>query len=225
MQITAQSRNILGKNTKKLRRNQQIPAVIYSSDLTSTPVLIEKKEFVKIYSVAGETDLIDLVIDGKSERVLIKDVQNHPVSSQPIHVGFFKVNLKEKIKADVPIEVTGEKENPLLKTGEGLLLILLNEIEVEALPADLPHSFIVNVSNLIEVEQGVAVNQLDYDREKIEILNTKPDELVVKMSHAKMAEEEAEGVVDETAAVESVEATKELSEEEKATREAEKKTQ
>ncbi len=217
MQITAQQRSQLGKKNKALRKGGGIPAVIFGPNTQSIPISIEKSRFTKVYQDAGETDLIDLKIDDKIEKVLIKDVQLHPVSMSPLHVGFFRVNLKEKTRANIPVEVVGEERCVILKSGEGVLLTLLDEIEVEALPTDLPHSFVVDISELTQIGQGITIDGLQYDRQKVGIVDLKPEELVVKIDSAQMVEE-VEEAVDEAAAIEGIQATEELSPEEKAAR-------
>lgn len=222
MEINTEKREKFGKKTKKIRESLKVPAVIYAKGINSIPITIGKNQFLKVYSKAGETTLVDLKINGKTEKVLIAEVQTHPVTSEVIHVSFHKVDLKEKITAEVPVEVIGEKESPVLKSGEGMLLVLLSEIEVEALPTDLPSKFVVDVSHLTQINQAVAVGELQYDRKKVEIVDLELDDLVVKIDYAEMAEEE-EAVVTEAELVEKVEATEELSEEELAKREEEEK--
>jgi large subunit ribosomal protein L25 len=220
MELIAQKRESFGKKVEGLRNNRQLPAVMFGKGLESTPLTLDYVSFVKVYGDAGETSLVDLMIDGTRERVLVKDVQLDPITLNPIHVGFHKVNLKEKISAAIPVEVVGEEENELVKSGEALVLTLLNEITVEALPTDFPSEFTVDVSGLKEVGDGITIAQLEYDREKVEITDYDSDEIVVKLDYAQMQETEE---VTEEEALAQVEASEELSAEEKAAREAEEK--
>jgi len=224
MEIAAENRTQLGKKSKKLRLDRKLPAVMFSKGVESLPLTVDFNQFVKLFNEAGETTLVDLKHGGSSEKVLIKDLQLDPVTGNPIHVSFQKVNLKEKITADIPVEIVGEEKNELLKSGEGLVLQLLNEITVEALPTDLPHKFEVDVSKITEVGEGLKISDLEYDREKVELIDHEPDELVVKIDKATM-EEEVEEVapVTEAELVAGVEATDELTPEEKAEREAKEK--
>lgn len=218
MELTSQTREKLGKKAKSLISERKIPAVVFGKGIDSIPISVDQLEFVKVFRNAGETTLVDLSVGGKNEKVLIKDVQLDPITGSPIHAAFHKVNLKEKIKAEIPVEVVGEAQNDLIKSGEGLVLTLLNSIAVEALPSDLPHEFVVDVSGIITLGGGVKVSDLVFDREKVEILDAEPDELVVKIDSARMAEEVVEEVT-EAEALASVEATEELTPEEKAARE------
>ncbi|OGC51016.1 hypothetical protein A3A69_01160, partial [candidate division WWE3 bacterium RIFCSPLOWO2_01_FULL_37_15] len=189
MEIAAENRTQLGKKSKKLRLDRKLPAVMFSKGVESLPLTVDFNQFVKLFNEAGETTLVDLKHGGSSEKVLIKDLQLDPVTGNPIHVSFQKVNLKEKITADIPVEIVGEEKNELLKSGEGLVLQLLNEITVEALPTDLPHKFEVDVSKITEVGEGLKISDLEYDREKVELIDHEPDELVVKIDKATMEEE------------------------------------
>jgi len=224
MEINAQKRSHLGKKIKEIRDGSNIPAVMYGKGIESEPLMINSVQFTKTLREAGETSLVDLnITDGKKEKVLIKDVQLDPITLRANHVSFYKVNLKEKTNANIPVEIIGEETNPLIKSGEGIVLVLINEIEVEALPSDLPRKFEINIADIVTIGGGVTFGQLNYDRTKVEIIGHDDEDLVVKIDQAGMAEEEVVAEpVSEADAIAKVAATKELSEEEKAKRDAEK---
>ena len=219
MQLTAERRTEFGKKTKKIRQKRKIPSVIFGKGIESIPITLNLNEFTKTFSEAGETTLIDVNVDKDSYAVLVTDVQYDPVYDVPVHACFHKVDLTEKISAEVPVKVVGEENSSVLKSGQGLLLTLLSEVEVEALPADLPHEFIIDVSHLEEIGQFLTVGELNYDRKKVSIPGFEDDEPVVRVDYAEMLEEEEE--VTEEELLEGVEATEELSEEEIAAREEE----
>jgi large subunit ribosomal protein L25 len=208
MELIGQKREKLGKSVNSLRNEGLIPAVIFGRGLESTNITISRIDFIKLYKVAGETDLVDLKIDGSNEKVLINEVQYNPVRGEPIHVSFYKPNLKEKVTVSIPVEIVGEEANALVKGGEAMVLVLHDELEIEALPMDLPHSFVVDVSKLEKIGDGIYVKDLSYDREKIE-LDLEDEELIVKLDKAAMDEEVEEVEVDEAAAIAGVEATSE----------------
>jgi len=222
MQINAKTREAFGKKNKSLRKQNNIPGVVMEKGKLSVPVLLDFVEFKKTYKEAGETSLIDLIIEDKRDKVLISEVQLHPVSLKPIHVVFRKVSLKEKLTAQVSVEVINEELNPLVKTGEAIVLKLLDEIAVEALPQDLPHEFVIDASKILNIGDEVLIKDLKYDREKVEITEYDEDEPVVKLDKMEEMKEE-EVVVTEEEALAKVTATEELSDEEKAKKEAEKK--
>ena len=212
MELIAQTRTSLGKKSKNLKYEQKIPAVIFGKGIPSVAISVDLMKFSKLYKEAGKTSLVTLNIDNRTEKILIKDVQFDPVTSKPIHAGFYKVNLKEKISANIPVHVTGEDKNEAIKSGNGLVLMLLSEITVEALPTDLPHSFNVDVSGL-ELGQGVTINELSYDKNKVEVVSVEPEELILKIGTAQMVEE-VEETLDEASAIAGIEATEEVVKEE-----------
>src|SRR3989338_3747369 len=157
MQITAQKRENFGKKNKALRRANMLPGVVMEKGSESVPVVLNSVEFGKAYKEAGETTLIDFLVGDADYKVLISEVQLHPVTLKPIHAAFRKVNLKEKITAQVSVEVINEELNALVKTKEAVVLKLLDEIEVEALPTDLPREFVVDASKLAAVGDEIKV--------------------------------------------------------------------
>jgi len=209
MKLTAKKREILGKKVESLRRQGLLPAVVFGKETGSIPITLNQKEFLKVYEEAGESALIEVEI-GKQKpiKVLVTETDIHPVSDEILHVNLHAVSLTERATATIPIEVVGE--SPIVKSGEGMLLTLLNEIEVEALPQDLPPEIKLDISKLTEVDQSLIVKDLPVDRTKVEVKQD-PEELVVKIEHAEMAEEEEE---EEEATVEGVEVTTEKKEEE-----------
>jgi len=221
MQITAQKRENFGKKNKALRRANMLPGVVMEKGSQSVPVVLNSVEFGKAYKEAGETTLIDFLVGDADYKVLISEVQLHPVTLKPIHAAFRKVNLKEKITAQVSVEVINEELNALVKTKEAVVLKLLDEIEVEALPTDLPREFVVDASKLAAVGDEIKVKDLDYDRAKVEITNHKDGDPVVLLDKIEEIKEE-EVPVSEEEALAKVTATEELSEEEKAKRALEK---
>jgi len=213
MQIEAQKRETLGKKTKHIRKEGKIPAVVFGKDMSSTNISLDYNTFDKVYKESGETDLIDIKIGDEKIKVLIKDVQLDPVSGRISHVGFYKPDLTVKTEAEVPVEIVGEENNELIKSKVALALQLIQEIKVEALPEDIPHSFIVDVSNLNNIGDSVSISQLNYNREKVSIPEIDPEEMVVRIEEVKVEEEEVEEVSEE-AAIADLEATAEKPEEE-----------
>ncbi len=214
MELTGEKRQKLGKATKSLKTEGLIPAVVFGKGLKSSSISIKNLDFVRVFDEAGETSLIDLKITGEQdEKVLVKDVQYNPVYGNIIHVGFYKPNLKEKTTAEIPVEIIGADKNPLVKSGQAMVLVLMQEIEVEALPTDLPHTFNIDITNLEKVGDGVTVAGLEYDKSKVTIKDLEDDDLVVKLESAQMAEEKEEEVKTEAEVIEGMEATAEKAEE------------
>ena len=223
MEIVGNKRTQLGKKNKVLRRIRQLPAVVFGGGIESANIAIPSVSFKKALDVAGYTGLIDLVFEDFSEKVLIKEVQVHPVSMEPIHASFFKVNLKEKTTASIPVEFINQEANLLIKSGDAMLLSLIDEVEVEALPTDLPKNFEVDVSKLTDFEQTITVADLNFDSSKIEIINNELEDILAKLDRAQMAEEVVDETIDEAAAIEGLEATAEKKPEEEDAEAAESK--
>jgi large subunit ribosomal protein L25 len=177
--LTAKPRKILGRKVKKLRREGVLPANLYGKKIKSQALELPVAEFLKVFKQAGETSLIDLKIDSQTRPVLIDNLQIHPVTDEPLHVDFRQVSLTEKTTADVPVEVRGDA--PAVEQKKGILIQPLAEIEVEALPADLPDHLVIDVSKLEEVDQAITVGDLVYDKKKVKVL-ADPNEIVVKIN-------------------------------------------
>ncbi len=175
--LTAEKRVLLGRKLGRLRREGILPANIYGNNVDSLAVQIPLKVFMKVFEEAGETGLIDLMVDGEKRPVLVHDVSYDPVTDIALHVDFHQVNLKEEVTANVPVTVIGE--SPAEKQGIGTVVQVVNELEVSALPDQLPQEFIVDSSILTEVDQAITVADLGYDKEHVKINVENPEDMVL----------------------------------------------
>ncbi|MFA5025188.1 MAG: 50S ribosomal protein L25 [Candidatus Shapirobacteria bacterium] len=212
--ISAALRTVTGRAVKKLRKSGLTPATIYGNKFEPISIELLTLELNKLFDHAGESLLVEIVVAENSYPVIFKNPQFHPISGDLIHIDCYKVNLKEKITTTVPVEIIGE--SLAVKNGNTLMQIL-DEIEIEALPSDLPEKIEIDITNLLEVDDKVTVAQLNIDRTLIEIKND-PEQVVV-IIEAQRVEEEIP-VVEETTPVD-VPATAQKTEEEKAAKEAE----
>lgn len=176
--LKAEKRKITGRKVSTLRKQGILPANVYGKKIKSEGLQVDLKEFKKVYEEAGETGLVELAIGKETKPVLIHDVQLNPVSDEPIHADFLQVDLTEKVTATVPVEIEGE--SPAEKSGIGTVVQQLNEIEVEALPANLPDRFVIDATKLEEVDQVIKVSDLAYDKSKVEV-KADLEEIVVKV--------------------------------------------
>lgn len=161
LSIKAEKREIKGKKVKKLRGSGKIPGIVYGAGEKEVLLEVPEKEFEKIFREAGESSLVELQIEGNKKNVLIHDVAFDPIKDCPIHVDFLQVRMNKPIKAMV--ELTFEGECPAVKLG-GILVKVVRELEVEALPIDLPHSINVDISKLHNLEDKFFVSNLDLPR-------------------------------------------------------------
>lgn len=171
-------RKLNGRKVKTLRTQGVLPANVYGKKVKSTSVQVDLKEFESLYKEVGETGLFDLVIDKRTVPVLIHSLQVNPKTGSIIHVDFLQVDLKVKVSAEVPVELVGE--SPATKQGIGIVVQQLNNIEVEALPADLPEKFGINIESLTEVDQAIYIKDLKTDTSKVEI-KSDPELIIVKV--------------------------------------------
>jgi large subunit ribosomal protein L25 len=228
--LIVEKRKTLGKSVKKLRREGILPANIYGKDIKSLAVQLPQKEFEKVFKEAGETGLVDVAVNGNVRPSLIHNVQFDYLRN-PLHADFYQVNLKEKVKTMVPIEILGEPKAETDKVG--LLMQPVSELEVEALPEDLPEHIEIKVEALAIVDDQITVENI-IPPQGVTIL-TDPSQVVVKIGElvSKEAQEQAaaeEAAADaakaegatETAGGETPEAPKEATAEEGETKKEEK---
>ncbi len=209
--LNAEKREITGRKVKKLRREGILPANLFGKGIKSQSLQVNLKEFLKVFEKVGETGLIDLAInEGEVRPVLVGNVQIEPVSDQPLHVDFHQVNLEEKVTVAVPIHLVGEA--PAVMRDEGVLVQPLSEVEVEALPADLPDHLEVDISSLDKVDAAVRVADLKVPKgvavktdqeEVVAIINSKAKEEEVAPAAPEAASTEGEGAGSDLAAGEA----------------------
>lgn len=184
-QLSAKIRKIIGKKVKTLRAKDLIPAIVYGRGIKPIPLTVSAKEFEKIYKQAGETDLIELKIDDKKPvNVLIHDVQFHPLTDKIIHVDFYQIKKGEKIAVNVKINLIGQA--PAVREKDGILVPQIDELEIECLPQDIPHSIEVDVSNLKEIGDLIRVKDLNISK-KLKVL-TDPEDIIVVVEALKKEE-------------------------------------
>lgn len=187
LSLKAEERVILGKKVKSLRKDGKLPGHVYGKGVETEHVSVDGKTFLKTFKEAGETSLIDLKIGAEKVRpVLVRGVQYDPITGQPVHIDFYQVNLTEKVKVPVPLVLIGEQPESV-HLGETIVLQTLQEVEVEALPADLVEKIEVDISPLKNIDDAVVLGQLNYDRSKLTI-HAEEDEIVVKLAPAVTAE-------------------------------------
>ena len=160
IKLEVEKRKVTGRQVKVLRRDGLLPANIYGKKTKSLAVQADLKSFLPVLKQAGETTLVELKVTGedKTRPVLIHNVQYHPLDEQPLHADFYEVNLKEKVTAKVEIELVGE--SLAVKEKIGILIQPLTEIEVEALPTDLPEKLQLEISSLKQIDDALTVSDI-----------------------------------------------------------------
>jgi|SRR3989344_785412 len=155
--IKAKKRD-LGVKLNTLRKEGGIPAVFYGLRKKTTPITMSIIEFKKIWRQAGESSAVKISLPEGDIDALIHEVQVDPITDEPTHADFLAIDMKKKIQVKVPLEFEGIA--PAVKNGIGNLVKVLHEVEVEALPSDLPHTLIVDITKLETVENQIFVSDI-----------------------------------------------------------------
>jgi large subunit ribosomal protein L25 len=184
--LTAEKRTTLGRKVDDARKEGKLPAVLYGRKEASTPLYLSLSEFLRVWKAAGETSIVSVSIGGDVKDVLIHDISYDPVRDLPIHVDLYAVEKDKVLQVHVPLEYVGVA--PGVKELGGTLVKVLHEVEVETLPANIPHSFEVDISGLSQLESHFTAGELALPRGVT--LITPPDEILALI--AKPTEETEE---------------------------------
>jgi large subunit ribosomal protein L25 len=181
IKLKTKKREVVGRKVNNLRKEGLIPANIYGKKIKSCALTVEDKEFEKVFKQVGETGIVKLLIEGESEEhpILIQNVQYSPLTDLPLHVDFRQLVLTEKITAKIPVELTGE---PLVVAEKaGILIQITSEIEIQALPTDLPDKFVIDVSKLEKVGDEIKVKEIAEKQDKKIEIKTDLEQIVAKI--------------------------------------------
>lgn len=203
--LTAERRTTLGKKTVALRRTEKLPAVMYGHGKPSVPLTVSQREFERVFAQAGESSLIDLKIGADAPvKVLVQDVQYHPVSDRILHADFHQVDMSERIETEIALKFTG-KSAAVHELG-GTLVTNLEGIKVECLPSDLVHEIVVDLSVLNTFEDQIRISDLQLPAG---IVSLDKSDTVIAVVTPPRTEEELKAldseVVESVESVESVE--------------------
>ena len=174
------TRAISGKKTRFLRREGVTPAHLFGQGLTSVAVQCPTGDLRRAIAQKGTTRLMELRLDDEKEtrNVFIREVQRDALSGELIHVDFYQVNKKRKIRVAVPVVLVGDA--PASKLKNNIIEQLLGEVEVESLPGDLPPQIEVDITSLEEANQALCVSDIKTSA-GVSIMAA-PEQLIVKVS-------------------------------------------
>ncbi|MDD5731326.1 MAG: 50S ribosomal protein L25 [Patescibacteria group bacterium] len=208
--LKAEKRDITGSGVEELRVAGNIPAVVYGKGKENQNLTVNKIEFNKIFSKAGENSLIDLEIEGAGmHNVLAKEVQFNAVTDEPIHIDFYEVKMDEEIETEVPLKFIGE--SLAVKDLEGTLITNKTEVTVKCLPANIPHEIEIDLGKLATFEDSIQAKDIKLPA-KVELL-TDLEETIALVNPPRSEEELKELESEVVENVEAVEATAEKKEE------------
>ncbi len=211
--LYAKERTLRGSHVKALRREGILPAVVYGAGIESTAIELDQHEASKILSTVGGSTLVTLNIGKEKHQVLVREIQRDVIRLDILHVDFLKVAMDVKIRTMVPVELVGGA--PAVYELGGLLVTGLNEVEVEALPSDLPEKVTVDIGSLVSMDDNITVADLAFG-ESVEVL-TSAEELIASVVYQveeEIEEEEIEEIFEEEGEPEVIEKGKREEEEE-----------
>lgn len=202
VELTAEQREVMGRKVKHLRESGIMPAVLYGKGQESIALQVPVKAFDTVLKQAGESTLVYLTVGEQSYPTIIHDVARHPLSGLPIHADFYKVRLDEKITTKIPVVFVGE--SPAVLDG-GVFVRTMNEIEVEALPADLPHEITIDIAVLKLVGDQITLKDVKVPSA---VVIGGEDEIIASIIAAKTEDELAAELAAPTTDISAVEEIK-----------------
>lgn len=182
-----------GKNkVDKVRQVGLVPGVIYSKGEDAISVSVVEKDLVKAYETNGLSNIFKAELDGQNKDILFKEIQKHPFKNQIIHFDAYIIDMSQKIRVTIPVVLEGRDE---VKVQPSVLMQVLDSIEIECLPADLPSEAKVNVEDM-QIGDNFLVSDLDVAKNDKITLHTPEDEVVAVLSEPQeIVEEELDGEV------------------------------
>lgn len=191
--MTAQRRDG-SKTPKALRREQLIPGILYGPGFEAMPLQLEQNALLRVLRQAGMSHLIELSIEDGSagpEVVFVRDIQRHPVTDDVLHVDLYRTQAGQLIRLSIPLVQEGDA--PVVEEG-AVVNTLLNELEIECLPADVPAAITVDLSRLVEFQSVIRVADLDIP-EGVTVLTPMDTDVVRPVAPTmELPEEEEEAV-------------------------------
>ena len=223
--LPAQVRTVFGKKVRILRTQGILPAVLYGGGKKNIVLSVVEQAFKKMRKIAGDSSLVELHVEGEDvENVLVHDVDYDPLTRRPRHVDFFRVRMDELLRVAVSLRFEGE--SPAVKEG-GILVKVMHEAEVEALPANLPHEIVVDLSRLAAIGDRLILADFMVS-EGVSFVGDS-ESVVALIEEPRAKEEVSEEAQSEGARIEAIEVAggkkeKKSGEEEESLEEDEKKT-
>jgi large subunit ribosomal protein L25 len=199
--LQAESRTVLGKKVKVMRREGRVPAVIHERGKDSIHISALAADLTKVWREAGKNHIVDLLVDGKSKAVMFKDVSRDPARGTINHAALYAIKQNEAVTTEVPVKIVGELP---AEKASWYVSHQLDMVEVKALPSDLPEVLEVDGSTLINVGDLLKVSDIKLSA-NVEILtDTGRVIAVVEDPAVKAAQAEAEAAANAEASATEV---------------------
>jgi large subunit ribosomal protein L25 len=174
--LKATKREALGKKVGALRRAGKLPAVLYGHRIESTPIMLEAHEATLRLSQLTSSSLIMIDLDGQEYPALVRERQRDYLKNRLLHVDFQVISMTEKVTTKVGIELTGTA--PAVKAFNAVIVTVLNELEIECMPQDLPQRVVIDISGLAEIGAAIHVRDVTIS-DKVKILDDPAETIVV----------------------------------------------
>jgi large subunit ribosomal protein L25 len=174
--LHATRRSVTGKQVGQLRHAGQLPAVIYGHNFSATPIVLDLHSTSLLLAGITSTSIVYIELDGKENATLVREKQRDFIRGTFLHLDFQVVSLTEKIRAKVSVVLAGV--SPAVKDYNGVVVVGLDEVEVEALPQYLPERISLDISSLAKIGDSMHVRDLRLDQ-NVEILDDADEMLVI----------------------------------------------
>ncbi|MBI2099891.1 MAG: 50S ribosomal protein L25 [Candidatus Vogelbacteria bacterium] len=181
LKIKAEKRNIFGKELKSERLAGRMPIVVYGRKQAPQAFFVDTREFKKVLAQAGESTMVSVAVADQAHDAMIHEVDFHPLTGEPRHADFLLIDKTKAIQVKVPLTFDGV--SPAVKDLGGILVKVLHELEIEALPANIPHDIPVDIAPLATLESQILVKDLNISKD-IKVIN-QPEAVVASISVAK----------------------------------------
>ncbi len=198
--LKAAKRSVTGKQVRALRRAGELPGIIYGHDMEPVNISLNAHDATLLLNRTTASSLVTIELDGKEYPTLVRERQRNPIKSVYVHIDFQAVSMTEKINAEVAIQLTGI--SPAVKDFNAVLVTGISELEMEALPQDLPERIVVDISNLLKIGDGIYVRDIIVS-DKVKVL-ANANEMII-LATAPKAEVVEEPVVEAVAVEEGTE--------------------
>jgi len=192
-ELQAEPRTIIGKGLKKLRDQGNVPVVLYGQGSEARSLQVEKLALSRLLARGGAHNLVSLSIAGTKspQMVLVREVQREVTRPEVLHVDFYTVVMSEKLQTDVPLVIVGE--SPAVVEGLAAVVQIMDTLQVECLPGNLPPLLQVDISGLETTDQNVLVGDISVP-EGVELLDDLEGVVISLAAARELVEEEEEAL-------------------------------
>lgn len=183
--LTAEKRTVIGKHVSRLRRAGFLPAVVYGPDSAPMSIQLNARESSRVIRRIAGTQLVDLVVEGQTRKVLVHELQRDSIRGDYTHVDFYAPDMTKPFRVAIPIHLVGSS---FAVTGHsGVLVRGVTDLGIECLPSDLIPSVDVDISPITEIGQAIFVRDVRVP-DNIRIISD-PDDMIARVTYQSKEED------------------------------------